>query len=150
MTTAIASLPSEFTLDIERDIRIETPITVAFDALVRQLGADGQAPDGSSMSLAFEAWPGGRWFRDLGDAGGHLWGHVQVIKPPSLIEITGPMFMSYPVVSHIQYRLTETAGATQLTLRHRAMGMIEADHRAGVGEGWNHMLQQIHDIALSS
>ena len=25
--------------------------------------------------MKLEAWPGGRWFRDLGDGNGHLWGH---------------------------------------------------------------------------
>ncbi len=32
------------------------------------------------MPMKLEAWPGGRWFRDLGDGNGHLWGHVQAIK----------------------------------------------------------------------
>jgi hypothetical protein len=72
-----------------------------------------------------------------------LWGHVQVIKPPTLLEITGPMFMSYAVVSHIQYRLTEKSGGTMLTLTHRAIGEIAPEHREGVGKGWKHILEQI-------
>ena len=38
---------------------------------------------------------------------GHFWGQVQAIKRPTLFEITGPLFMSYPVVSNVQYRLSE-------------------------------------------
>ena len=41
--------------------------------------------------MKIEPWPGGRWYRDLGNNAGHLWGHVQVIKPPTLLEICGPL-----------------------------------------------------------
>ena len=44
--------------------------------------------------MTLEPRPGGRWFRDLGDDNGHFWGHVQAIKRPTLLEITGPLFMS--------------------------------------------------------
>ena len=50
------------------------------------------------MPMMLEAWPGGRWFRDLGNGNGHLWGHVQAIKAPTLLEITGPLMMSFAVV----------------------------------------------------
>jgi hypothetical protein len=45
--------------------------------------------------MILEQWPGGRWSRDHGNGIGHLWGHVQVIKPPVLLELSGLMFMSY-------------------------------------------------------
>ena len=50
----------------------------------------------SRFPMVIEPWPGGRWYRDLGNNAGHLWGHVQVIKPPTLLELCGPMFMSFP------------------------------------------------------
>ena len=75
--------------------------------------------------MKLEPWPGGRWFRDLGNNTGHLWGHVQVIKPPKVLELVGPTMMSYPVASHIQYRLTEQAGGTLLKFTHQAFGLIE-------------------------
>jgi hypothetical protein len=49
------------------------------------------------MPMKIEPWPGGRWYRDLGDNDGHLWRHVQAIKQPTLLEIYGPLMMSYPV-----------------------------------------------------
>jgi len=48
-------------------------------------------------------------------------GHVQVIKPPVLLELSGPMFMSYPALNHVEIRLDQVAGGTKVTLRHRAM-----------------------------
>ncbi len=117
-------------LDIEQHIEVGAPLAAAFEGLVRQL------TDRSILPLKLERFPGGRWYRDLGEGSGHLWGLVQVIKPPTLIEIQGPLFMSYPVSGHVQFRLSEVPGGTKVTVRHRAFGLIEDSHREGVGKGW--------------
>ena len=93
--------------------------------------------------MTLERRPGGRWFRDLGSDSGHLWGFVQSIKPPTLLEITGPLMMSYPVSGHVAFRLAQIAGGTLLTLRHRAFGMIDPNHREGVNKGWAQILDKI-------
>ena len=85
--------------------------------------------------MKIEAWPGGRWYRDLGDNNGHFWGHVQAIKRPTLLEITGPLFMSYPVVSNLQYRLSEEDGGTLIKFHHSALGLIQDEHRKGMDTG---------------
>ncbi len=142
------------TVDIHREIEIAAPVEVAFASVLEENGPGGQQYDGSPFPRVLEAWPGGRWFRDLGVVGGnnagHLWGHVQVIKPPTLLEITGPMFMSYPAVNFIQYRLTASGGGgqgTKLTLVHRAMGLIPADHATGVVKGWEFIMKRISERA---
>jgi len=129
-------------LNVVKEIDIDAPIAVAFAAMLEQLGPENSSPQGP-MPMALEPWPGGRWYRDLGNNTGHLWGHVQVIKPPTLLEITGPLFMSYPAMSHVQYRLIEQGRGTRLTLRHRALGEISPEHRDGVQKGWEHMLAGI-------
>ena len=101
----------------------------------------------ANMSLKIEAWPGGRWFRDLGNNTGHFWGNVQVIKPPKLLEITGPMMMSYAVSSHVQYRLVEEEGKTRLTLTHTAVGLITKEHSEGVTKGWNEILDEMKKVS---
>ena len=53
-------------LRVERNIRIEAPIQLAFEALLEQLGPASEMPDGTPMPMKLEAWPGGRWFRELG------------------------------------------------------------------------------------
>ena len=88
------------------------------------------------MPMVIEARPGGRWYRDLGDENGHFWGHVQAIKRPMLLEITGPLFMSMPVVSNLQYRLKEVDGGTLISFRHSALGFITDDFRQGMMRGW--------------
>jgi uncharacterized protein YndB with AHSA1/START domain len=99
---------------------------------------------GKPLPMTIEPWPGGRWFRDLGDRNGHFWGHVQAIKRPTLLEITGPLFMSYPALSNLQYRLTEVDGGTLISFRHTAFGFIQDDHRQGLGAGWAALLNRIH------
>ena len=99
------------------------------------------------MPMKIEPWPGGRWYRDLGDNNGHLWGHVQSIKQPTLFEITGPLFMSYPVMSNLQYRLSEVKDGTLIRFHHKALGVIQEDHRQGVSKGWAHILSRVRERA---
>jgi hypothetical protein len=134
-------------LHVHKEIEIDAPIDVVWSAMLEQLGPASDMPDGQAFPMKLEAWPGGRWYRDLGNNTGHLWGHVQVIKPPKLLEINGPLFMSYAAISHVQYRLSESGSGTRLAVTHRAMGEIPADHREGVGQGWDHDLKRIKERA---
>ena len=127
------------TLSITEEIHVRASIDKTFAALLEQMGPANEGPDGRSMRMTLEAWPGGRWFRDLGNGNGHFWGVVQAIKQPSLLEICGPLFMSYPVMSNLQYRLAEAGGETTITFRHTAFGLIPEDHRTGLADGWGHL-----------
>ncbi len=146
MTTLSADQEVQ-TLQIVKEELIDAPIEVTFQAMLDELGPESQMPDGTPMPLKLEPWPGGRWFRDLGNNTGHFWGHVQVIKPPKLLEICGPMAMSYPAVNHFQYRLTVEGKQTRLKLTHKAMGFIPQEHRDGMPEGWEHWLKRIRELA---
>jgi hypothetical protein len=72
---------------------------------------------------------------------------VQAIKRPTLLEITGPLFMSHPVVSNVQYRLKETDGGTLIAFRHTAFGFVPDEYREGVGRGWTALLDRIRNRA---
>jgi hypothetical protein len=144
---ATAPMPAIRTLNIVKELLIEAPIDVTFESVLAEMGPEGQMPTGEAYPLTLEAWPGGRWFRDLGNSTGHLWGHVQVIKPPKLIEIVGPMFMSYAVASHLQYRLVEQDNGTLLKLTHTAIGMMPEDLTEGVHTGWGFKMGRIRELA---
>lgn len=131
------------TVTINQEIYVRAPLDVTFEVLLEQLGPENETPEGKRMQMKIEPWPGGRWFRDLGDNNGHFWGMVQAIKRPTLIEFTGPLFMSYPVVSNLQYRLTEKDGGTLIKFHHMALGVIPDDHREGMGKGWTHMHDRV-------
>lgn len=146
MTTLMADREIK-TLDIVQEISIGAPADIAFAALLEELGPGSVMPDGKPFPMKIEAWPGGRWFRDLGDNTGHFWGHVQVIKPPTLLELRGPMFMSYPSQNFVQYRLTPTGNKTVLKLTHQAFGWIPQDVLEGVNMGWQHGLKRVREIA---
>src|SRR5215470_2773907 len=118
MTSPARSI-EDLTLNVTEEIHVRAPLDVTFAALLEQLGPDNSTPDGKPFPMKIEPWPGGRWYRDLGDGNGHLWGHVQAIKRPALLEITGPLFMSYPVVSNVQYRLSEEDGGTLIKFQHQ-------------------------------
>lgn len=133
-------------LEVNQEIRVRASVETTFEALLEQIGPENESPE-RKMPMKLEAWPGGRWFRDLGNGDGHLWGHVQAIKRPTLLEITGPLFMSYAVVSNLQYRLTDENGETVIRFHHKAFGVIQDDHRRGVSMGWSHINQKIKERA---
>jgi uncharacterized protein YndB with AHSA1/START domain len=130
-----------------KDTLIDAPIDVVWESVLEEMGPAGTAGDDKPMPMKVELWPGGRWYRDLGTNVGHLWGHIQVIKPPKLLEVTGPLFMSYPAVSHVQYRLIPEGDKTRLKLTHRAIGLIDPEHAKGVNTGWQEVIDQIVQIA---
>jgi hypothetical protein len=135
------------TLSIQQEIEISAPIETAWQAVLDQMGPKSQMPDGQPFPFKLEAWPGGRLYRDLGKSTGHLWGHVQVIKPPKLLEIWGPMMMSYPAINHLQYKLTADGSTTRLQLSHRAIGIIDAQHRDNLSQGFGFWVQRMKELA---
>src|SRR5271165_5066512 len=135
------------TLIVTKEIQVQASLEDTFAALLEQLGPENTTPEGVNMQMKIEPWPGGRWWRDLGDNNGHFWGHVQAIKRATLLEFSGPLFMSYAVVSNVQYRLSEADGGTLIKFQHKAFGMIQDEHREGVGKGWGHMLSRVRDRA---
>lgn len=137
------------TLEVVRNEEIAAPIETVFETILEQMGEYNETPDGTPLPMKIEPWPGGRWFRDLGNNTGHLWGHVQSIKPPTLLEIHGPLFMSSPAISHVLYRLTFEHGATQVKFSHRAIGQIAPEYLDGVNvnKGWGSLLSRIRESA---
>jgi uncharacterized protein YndB with AHSA1/START domain len=131
--------------EIVKEEEIAAPIGIVFETILEQIGPLNSTPE-KPMPMVLEAWPGGRWYRDLGNNTGHFWGLVQAIKAPSLLEISGPLFMSNPAVSNLQYRLTEENGVTRMRFVHRAMGWV-GDAERGVNEGWSHMIGRIRTAA---
>jgi hypothetical protein len=146
MAAAVVALEN-LTLNITQEIHVKASLEVTFEALLEQLGPGNAVTDGTPMPMKLEAWPGGRWFRDLGEGNGHYWGTVQAIKRPTLLEITGPLFMSYPVASNVQYRLSETDGGTLIKFRHAALGLIQDEHRKGVTGGWGTINERVRKAA---
>jgi uncharacterized protein YndB with AHSA1/START domain len=127
--------------EIIKEEEIAAPMDIVFETILEQMGPLNSTPE-KPMPMVLEAWPGGRWYRDLGNNTGHFWGTVQAIRTPSLLEISGPLFMSNPAVSNLQYRLTEENGATRMRFVHRAIGWIGESER-GVDSGWSQLIERI-------
>ena len=137
----------QLSLNITEEFHVRASLEETFDALLQQMGPGNENADRAPMPMVFEARPGGRWFRDLGDDNGHFWGHVQAIKRPVLLEITGPLFMSHPVVSNVQYRLTSVEGGTLIAFRHAALGFVPDDVRVGMSRGWKALFERMRQQA---
>jgi hypothetical protein len=130
------------TISIEQEIHVKASLEATFAALLEQLGPYNERADGVKMPMVLEPWPGGRWFRDLGNGNGHFWGNVQAIKRPGLLEICGPLFLSQPVSNNLQYRLSEENGGTLIKFHHFGFG-LHMDAARGVQDGWKFVNGQV-------
>ena len=137
----------DLTLLVEQEIHVHASLEDTFAALLEQLGPENEGGDGRPWPMVLEAWPGGRWYRDLGNDNGHHWAHVQAIKRPTLLEFSGPLFMSQPVANNVQYRLSEEDGGTLIKFRHSAFGLVHEQHRKGVTGGWSNINEKIRRCA---
>ena len=142
-----ATALDNLTLDLTEEIRVQASLDATFEALLEEMGPHNTGIGGVPMPMVIEARPGGRWYRDLGGDDGHFWGHVQAIKRPTLLEITGPLFMSMAVVSNLQYRLKEVDGGTLISFRHSALGFIPDDLRQGMMRGWGSLHDRVRKQA---
>jgi Activator of Hsp90 ATPase homolog 1-like protein len=147
--TAATTMTDNLILNINQEIRVGAPLDTTFSALLEQIGPQNETPEGNPLPMKIEPWPGGRWYRDLGGNNGHFWGVLQAIKRPTLLEITGPLFMSYAVVSNLQYRLSEVDSGTLITFRHTVLGFVPDDHKEGMGKGWAWILERTRKHAES-
>ncbi len=120
--STIASALENQTFTITEEIDVHASIEQTFKSLVAQIGRLNETPDGTPLPMVLETHPGGRWYRDLGGDNGHLWGFVQSIKRPTLLEIWGPLFMSTGATSNMMYRLSETPDGTLIKFTHTVVG----------------------------
>jgi uncharacterized protein YndB with AHSA1/START domain len=147
MATAAATQMKHIqTLEIVREVEIAAPIDIVWETVLEQLGpmlTCGE--DAPLLEMKLEPWPGGRWFSDLGKDVGHLWGHVQSIRPPELLELHGPMFMSAAAMSHVMFQLKEDDGLTRIEFSHRAFGLIPEELQDGVevNVGWTNYFAKL-------
>jgi hypothetical protein len=135
------------TFTITEDITVHASIDQTFASLVAQMGRLNELPDGTPMPMVIEAHPGGRWYRELGGDNGHLWGFVQSIKRPTLLEIWGPLFMSNAATSNVMYRLSETPEGTLIKFTHTLAGPFPDDHRPRIATGWTALHARVRKAA---
>jgi uncharacterized protein YndB with AHSA1/START domain len=134
-------------INFSKEVEIAAPADVVWESVMEELNGGLDGEDGKSMKHKLEAWPGGRWYRDLGNNTGHLWAHVQVIKPPKLLELYGPMFMSFAAMSHATYRVKEAGNGSTLVFTYRAHGVFPKEYGEGVEEGWSGSIERIRSGA---
>jgi hypothetical protein len=146
MTTTVQAgeLP---TLTISEEIFVKASMETTFASLLAQLGRLNETPDGKPLSMILEAKPGGRWYRDLGGDNGHLWGFVQSIKRPSLLEMWGPLFISTATTNNLIYRLSEANGGTLITFKHTLLGSVPDDFEEKMPLGWQAMHARVRQHA---
>ena len=144
MTTTV---PVSETFTISDDIAVRASLEQTFASLVAQMGRLNESPEGAPLPMTLELHPGGRWYRDLAGSDGHLWGFVQSVKRPVLLEIWGPLFMSTAATSNLLYRLSETPDGTLIKFKHTLVGPFPEDHRPRLTSGWTALHARVRAAA---
>jgi len=150
MTTTTAPVSEVQTFIITEEIAVRASLDQTFASLLAQMGRLNETHDGKPLPMILEPRPGGRWYRDLGEDNGHLWGFVQSIKRPGLLEIWGPLFMSSGATSHLIYRLSETPEGSLIKFTHTVVGPFPDDYRSGLTMGWTALLARVRKAAESA
>jgi hypothetical protein len=146
MTTIAPAMEAQ-TFTIIEEIHVRASMEQTFDSLIAQIGRLNETPDGTPLPMVIETYPGGRWYRDLGGDNGHLWGFVQSIKRPSLLEIWGPLFVSTAATSNLMYRLEETPDGALIKFSHKLVGPFPEEHRSRLATGWTAMHARVRQAA---
>ena len=144
-TTMTGTEPA--TIVIAEEIHVDASLEETFASLLVQMGRQNETPDGKPLPMMLEPRPGGRWYRDLGGDSGHLWGFVQSIKRPVLLEIWGPLFISTGATSHLIYRLSESNDGTLITFRHSLVGPVPDEFRQHMAPGWTALHERVKKAA---
>ena len=147
MTTTISESQ---TFTITEEIAVRASLEQTFQSLVANMGRLNETPEGAPLPMVLETRPGGRWYRDLAGDDGHLWGFVQSIKRPVLLEIWGPLFMSTAATSNLLYRLSETPEGTLIKFTHTVVGPFPEDHRPRLASGWTALHARVRRAAEST
>ena len=145
--TTTAPVSEHQTFTITEEIAVRASLEQTFASLVAQMGRLNETPEGAPLPMILETRPGGRWYRDLGGDNGHLWGFVQSIKRPTLLEIWGPLFMSTAATSNLLYRLGETPEGTLIKFTHTLTGPFPEDHRSRLTSGWTALHARVRRAA---
>jgi hypothetical protein len=143
-TAPVSEMP---TFTITEEINVRASLEQTFTSLLVQMGRQNQKPDGTPLPMVIEPRPGGRWYRDLGGENGHLWGFVQSVKRPTLLEIWGPLFLSTGATSNLMYRLSETPDGTLIKFTHTLLGPFPEDHRSQLAAGWAELHARVRKAA---
>ena len=147
MTTTISE---NQTFTITEEIAVRASLEQTFQSLVANMGRLNETPEGAPLPMVLEPRPGGRWYRDLAGDNGHLWGFVQSIKRPVLLEIWGPLFLSTAATSNLTYRLSETPDGTLIKFTHTLLGPFPDDHRPRLTAGWTALHARVRKAAESA
>jgi len=126
----------DLTFDLEQHIDIKATPEKAFAAVLHRLGKGNTRPDGQSLEMLLEPKPGGRWYRDRGNGIGHLWGFVQVIKAPALLELSGAHV--HVVSGHQSRRGQNRTGRGGL--QGGAAASRDRHHRSAASQGYGRRL----------
>lgn len=128
---------------IHQQVEIAAPRQVVFHALTQRIGDWWGPPylaNPETTDLTLDLRPGGALREIWPDGGGAVWGTIEILDAPRLIQFNSRAFMPGAVAGLVTFELAESGGVTRVTVDHRVIGMFEADRPAIHEGGWGDLL----------
>lgn len=132
-------------LDIRQELELPAPVERVFRALTAELDHWWGAPyrqAGAPSTLRLDARIGAPMIETGADGHAVIWGHVEEIRAPYQLYLSGRFAVRGAIAGRIHYDLAPAGpAACTLTLTHQAVGPIAAAARARFAHGWQDLLQ---------
>lgn len=134
---------------VRKRVRVEAPVTVAFDTFVRMAGwmpASHTLLEKPRAEIVIEPRPGGRWVERGEDGSERDWGKVLVWEPPGRIVLAWQIGANWAfdpdLITEVEVLFSADGDATIVNLEHRhieRMGEGATEVRAALDsdEGWS-------------
>ena len=127
--TATERSVDDLTLTINQEIHVQAPLDTTFAALLEQLGPGNETPDGKSMNMKIEAWPGGRaverylgpGMRAISESNFLIWASsaaISLLSARALSEM-GSIFLG--MAAYLRLKMASTTASAP-----RATGQVKA------------------------
>jgi uncharacterized protein YndB with AHSA1/START domain len=129
-------------IQVELELRIESPLEEVWQALVHDAGSWWHKDffvTKEPEAFVLEPRLGGKVYEDCGDGTGFVWFTVEGIQPPDYLYLVGHVRPPYggPCTSLVEVRLSaEADSATRLMISDTVHGYVSDKMATSLDEGW--------------
>jgi len=123
---------------IEQEVEIAAPPARVYQAALRETGSWFYVPTEESAHgrSAIEPFVGGRFWRDYGEEGGELYGHVTRLDRDALVRIAGTFGNRFASTSVVDLAIEAKGGGSVVRLSHRVSGDVPEELASEFERGW--------------
>ncbi|MGH3461884.1 MAG: SRPBCC family protein [Kribbellaceae bacterium] len=130
--------------ELTAEIEIDAPAETVWRSLTEDIGSWWPHSFSAEPKITLEAWVGGRFWEEFGDAaGGALYGLVTYLRPGAELTVSGAMGMRGARQYVKTYTLEASGSGTRVRTVASVLGDISDETRAGYEAGGVEVLERL-------